>query len=600
MFADGKCSRKDPQMSYETLVIQDVVASIEATDAIRRRFVTFAKQLLERPDDLHFRLGGRNFKIAAGRSQFANDDYGGCAGQIVMETESDQPDESRLGYKLTHGARDGRARLTLTFNPSQLLAGADVAPTLRPNDDESAPEFPSSSQFVTAKLLGLGFDVLNDLYEAKHMRPLIYSAPPFNDGDIRVERVVWDALIRPNNPREFLLFLVLLFEPVFTANDTHRPSKLADLLKLKTSCGTDPKTGELTRVTFMRFQGKRRKLFSIEFSPLELGAAEKNEEEDFATAGRAGLLRLRVTAHPTGLAQLIGAGRGTDLDQDDVESSESHAGDGNHDADTTEGGARTDRNVFAISRAIEALAEQAVDGRQNRGSFPGWLVRKMLRDFLRLDVVGGFEQKDVETVAATSNEVARAWADGGMEPMDFVSWTQDANLDYEKARRYRNKVRDEHKIDIGVPRAFYDGVTVAATGAMDPNALCALAGALAKADPSEVGRRLIDGAKRFAEGRRNVIGATVQSVLAGQLGDFPVKEVRAEIEALPPRKKRAARRAASSTTNSLRATKKSKPGAKPPKPLQVKPLASGRKSAPTAANGSKRGASPTSDHRVKR
>ena len=100
------------------------------------------------------------------------------------------------------------------------------------------------------------------------------------------------------------------------------------------------------------------------------------------------------------------------------------------------------------------------------------------------------------------------------------------------------------KIDIGVPRAFYDGVTVAAAGAMDPTALRALAGALAKDDPTDVGRQLIEAAKRFAEGRRKVIGATVQAALAGRLGDFPVKEVSAEVEALTPRKKRPARKVA--------------------------------------------------------
>src|SRR5271166_2686894 len=586
-------------MSYDNLVTQNVVASIEATDDIRRRFVPFVRRLLERPDDFHFRLGERNCKIAARKSQFAVDDGGDCTGQIVIETESDQPQESRLVFKLTHGARDGGARLTLTFNPSQLLAAADVAPTLRGKHD-SAPEFPASSQFVTAKLLGLGFDVLAELHLTEHKRPLINYDPPFDDSDIRLERVDWDAFIRTKDPREFLLFLVLLFEPVFTANDDGRPLKLADLLKLKTSCGFDPKTGQLTRVTFTRLQGKRRKLYSIEFSTLESGAADEDEEADFATASPIGSLRLRVTAHPTGIVQLIRAGRGADQDQDGVESGESDAGDENDDADRSDGGARSDRDVWAMSNAIEALAAQAVDRQQNLGSFAQWLVTKTLRDTLRLDVVGGFEQKDIEALATTSNEMAKAWADGGIKPMDFTAWTLAANLDYEKARRYRNKVRDEHKIDIGVPRAFYDGVTVAAAGAMDSNALRALAGALAKGDPTDVGRQLIGAAKRFAEGRRKVIGATVQGALAGQLGEFPVEEVSAEIEALPPRKKRAARKVAA-VSKSLRASKQSKPGAKARNPTPVKqPRASGRNPRPTAAKGNRRGDAATSKRQTKR
>ena len=587
-------------MSYENLLMQNVVASVEVTDDIPRRFITFMRGVVERPDDFHFKLGERTCKIAVRKSQFPDDD-GGRAGQIVIETESEHPEESRLGFKMTRGTGNGGTRLTLTFNPSQLLAGDNVAPTLSRDDDEWPPEFPTSSHIVSSKLLGLGFDILNELYWMKKKRPLIWYDPGFNDNDIRLERVDWDALIQTKDPREFLLFLVLLFEPVFTAIDDGRPLRLADLLKLKTSCGFDPRTGELTRVTFTRLQGKRRKLYSIEFSKLESGAAGGDEEEDFAPAGRAGLLQLRVTAHPTGIVQLIRAGdRVAYQSQDGDQSNESDAVDENDDMDTSDGGAQSDRNVLALSNAIEMLGAQADDRPQICGTFDQWLVTKMLRDTLRLDVVGGFDQKDVEALAGDTNEVARAWADGGIEPMDFTAWTQAANLDYEKARRYRNKMRAERKIDIGVPRAFYDGVTVAAAGAMDPNALRALAGALAKDDPMDVGRQLIAAAKRFAQGRRKVIGAAVQAALAGHLGDFPVKEVSAEIEALPRRKKRVARKVAA-VSKSIRATKQTKPGVKARKlaPIQP-PRGSGRKPAPTTAKGNKRGGLTTGMRRAKR
>jgi hypothetical protein len=592
-------------MSYENLVMQNVVASVEATDDIPRRFITFMRGLVERPEDFHFKFGERTCKIATLKSQFAVDN-GGCAGHLVIETESEHHKESRLGFKLTRGTGNSGTRLTLTFNPSQLLAGDGVAPTLRRDpsrwdDDESAPEFPSSSQFVTAKLLGLGFDVLNDLYEAKHKRPLIYYTPPFNDGDIRLERVDWDALIQTKDPREFLLFLVLLYEPVFTANDDGRPLRLADLLKLKTSCGFDPRAGELTRVTFTRLQGKRRKLCSVEFSKLESSAAADEEEEDFASASPIGWLRLRVTAHPTGIVQLIREANWGCPTPDDDQSMEF---DENDDTDMSDGGERSDRDAFAVSTAIDMLWQAHDRGQplygSNYGTFGQWLVAKTLRDTLRLDVVGGFEQQDVEALAADTNEVARAWADGGIGPMNFKAWAQAANLDYEKARRYRNSVRDDFKIDIGVPRAFYDGVTVAAAGAMDPNALRALAGALAKDDPMDAGGQLIAAAKRFAEGRRKVIGATVEAALAGRLGDFPVKEVSGEIEALPPRNKRSARKVAP-VLKSIGATKQSKPGVKArnPAPFQP-PRGGGRKSAPTTARENKRAGSTIGKRLAKR
>jgi hypothetical protein len=126
---------------------------------------------------------------------------------------------------------------------------------------------------------------------------------------------------------------------------------------------------------------------------------------------------------------------------------------------------------------------------------------------------------------------------------------------------------------------------------MDPNALRALAGALAKDDPTDVGRRLIAAAKRFAEGRRKVIGVTVQAALAGRLGDFPVKEVSAEIEALPARKKRAARKVAA-VSKSVRATKQTESGARARKSVQVNPHVSRRKSVPTVLKGNKRSGRP--------
>ena len=117
-------------MLYENLVMQNVVASVEVTDDIPRRFITFVRELVERPDDFPFKLNERICKIATCKSQFAVDN-GGCAGQIVIETESEHQKESRLGFKLTRGTGNGGTRLTLTFNPSQLLAGDGVAPTLR-------------------------------------------------------------------------------------------------------------------------------------------------------------------------------------------------------------------------------------------------------------------------------------------------------------------------------------------------------------------------------------------------------------------------------------------------------------------------------------
>ena len=51
-------------MLYENLVMQNVVASVEVTDDIPRRFITFVRELVERPDDFPFKLNERICKIA--------------------------------------------------------------------------------------------------------------------------------------------------------------------------------------------------------------------------------------------------------------------------------------------------------------------------------------------------------------------------------------------------------------------------------------------------------------------------------------------------------------------------------------------------------
>ena len=74
-------------MSYENLVTQTVVASVEAPNDLRKRFIAFVKQLVERRQDYRFTLGGRECKIVAGgASRFDADDCGGCTGQIVIES----------------------------------------------------------------------------------------------------------------------------------------------------------------------------------------------------------------------------------------------------------------------------------------------------------------------------------------------------------------------------------------------------------------------------------------------------------------------------------------------------------------------------------
>ena len=129
-------------------------------------------------------------------------------------------------------------------------------------------------------------------------------------------------LLQSSDPSEFLSYLVLIFEPTFKSNDG-RLFRLSSLLKLETSYRVDDKTGIIRTVTFTRFQGQSRKLFSIEFSALDSEAREDAHFLDSlnAAAGGQDYVRMRVTAHPDGIDQLIREGLpvGNGDDEDTVD-----------------------------------------------------------------------------------------------------------------------------------------------------------------------------------------------------------------------------------------------------------------------------------------
>ena len=121
-----------------------------------------------------------------------------------------------------------------------------------------------------------------------------------------------------------------------------------------------------------------------------------------------GRVRLSVTAHPEGIAELIRAGKrayeGGESDDDEIE-----LGFLNENPD--------DRTVWSLSRAIHALS-RSIDDDQARGSFGDWLAVEILRDTHCLDVIGGFTHQGLDSLVKLDYPVAEAWARGETSPMD--------------------------------------------------------------------------------------------------------------------------------------------------------------------------------------
>jgi len=151
-------------MSYERLVMQSVVATIRVTAQSADRVADFLPQLLAPRDDFRFKIGKRTFKIGANPERRVElDEFGNCAGTLFIENNSDPSDVNRIVCRLKRNDPNGDARLVVTFNPSWLLAGADIVPTL-PDGKDPMHDSPASSKLVNALLLGIGFDVLNGAY----------------------------------------------------------------------------------------------------------------------------------------------------------------------------------------------------------------------------------------------------------------------------------------------------------------------------------------------------------------------------------------------------------------------------------------------------
>lgn len=567
------------------------------------------------------------------------DEFGNGTGTLFIENDSDPSDVSRIDCRVKRSDPNGDARLAVTFNPSWLLAGADIVPTLA-SAEESTHDSPASSKLVNTQLLGLGFDVLNDVFTHRRGDPrLIMSRDDgqYYDRDIQLQSVGWEMRLQCADPGEFLSYLLLIFDQTFRSNDGSL-FRLSSLLKVQTSYRVDDRTGAIRAVTFTRRQGQRRKLFSIEFSALK---SEPLEDVDFidtvrTAAGSQHYIRVRVTALPDGIDQLIreGLSLGDRDDEDNV--------DRDFEPDGEERASSIKRNIVDLSEAIALLAEKERGLGHNESSFPRWLATKILRDTLYLDVIGGFDHKDVEAVRADGNSLAQAWAAGGLEPMDIAALATKARVSDETARNFRLKIRRERKIDIGIPLAFYNRASLAAIGEMGDVDI----GELLRAIHADAGsgdelrdaamNSLSAAARRFANGRRKVIGGVVERALHGELGAFPVEIVSAKVKAVtriksgaryqsrtaPSTSKRglfpkpgrttkerdAAKgfrgftaRKAAAAPKLLRTTERSKPGTKTGKTSLVKqPRRSGANLRPPAAIGNRRGSAPTSKRPTKR
>jgi hypothetical protein len=454
---------------------------------------------------------------------------GGCGGQLVFGLVGEPEHKMQLDVKLSHDARDDCGRLTLSFNPSQMLAGTDVAPTLIKRNSP-AISFPSSSKHVASKLLRLGFDLLDSLHKlTRDGKPLFENeeGKGVEDADMRLESIAWEMLLPTRSPRRFLEHLALIFVP--PTRQSGKVVRLGELLRVKADFKNEAETGELESVTLKKIQGDRRNVFSIEFSrPSSRTKRQARPTPNTSKVERNCVerhLRLRLTAHPDGIAEIISA-------------AQQRYRKGNPRVGSVGGGFATgtasSRSVSLLSNGLEVLGNVVTErGQLSRFSFGRWLARKALCEILNLDAIALFTRGDLDTLVGLNDGVAKAWRQSDSLEVDFKALAEAAKVDVQTVRNRRSDWRRRYKIDIALPYTFYlTVVTISPVVAMDGDARAALSKALLHPEAQQTFDLLKQAAKDFDSGRRTIIGLVVEDAQKGNLGRFRVRAI-ADVKPVP-------------------------------------------------------------------
>ena len=163
-------------MIRESLILTSVTASVDLDDtAPRPRKMTPSEcerliSLLENlagVSEKTVAVAGRNCSMTCMVSPSPEGSGGGtdarlgCSGRIVLFGAESGPLGADVKFKVRRGRRARLGSLTLTFNPSRLLTGADAQPTLINAQTGNPVEYPSTSAGVLNKLLEFPFELLD-------------------------------------------------------------------------------------------------------------------------------------------------------------------------------------------------------------------------------------------------------------------------------------------------------------------------------------------------------------------------------------------------------------------------------------------------------
>ncbi len=531
---------------FEYLTTQAIVTSIlvdwpnsRKTRRLRQpegaRICILLQRLSALDTDAQLIIAGRAHRIvpatAAGGSSWVERPDGGCHGRLMLSAVDDGDRRVYVGFKLIRERGGKSGRLTLTFDPTAMLTGADVHPTLANEETGAMTPFPSSAPKVMQEMFRLGLSILESLQGLlTNSKSALFDSETkkaIRDDDFQIARVQWGADLMTPDPDRVLQLLTIMYG-VWLSGDASA-IQLATYLGLTLKIDPDAKTNEITAVTMRKTHGAKT-LYTLKFSHGHGREAPPAAE----TTPPSRRLRMEITVHPDGIAQIVSKAceRLRKFD-DNVLGAKKEAFLAGDPAST----------LWWLERAIYVLSHSASEEEPVRASFADWLVPYMLHDVLGLHVIAGFAAEDLAKLGALDDNVARAWR--AVPYSAETNWAEaiaeKAGCDPQTVYNRRKKWLDAFRVDIKLPPDFYSGLrTLGPISLTKPEVRSALTAAISHGDATKVLEVIKSALTDFDGQRREIVGCAIEAPFC----QFAVEMVKTPTTSAAIGTRKASRRAA--------------------------------------------------------
>jgi hypothetical protein len=438
---------------------------------------------------------------------------GGVHAQIALVSVHEPAQRIYLTYKLEQPAYADSSSLIAEFNPTTILAGNNVYPAAIADPITRAlGEYPSSHPETMQQIYRLGFDLLEELHDqATTGAERLYqptTAAAIRSGDFHLIRAQWSAYL-PTDVPTFLQVVGTLYG--------HSISKGKALIQAANYVGLSfdlypkAKIEPVSGVMLIKKHGKKS-LFSLVFYDKRKRIAQMKQGRSLLPAEATTIrdnVRFDITAHSLGIEAIVKAAQARLklLSERGVRFPD---------------GAwvrsfRTEEvkpTARLLQRAIFVLSHQIEDGLLVRRSIAKWLVPRMIRHVLALNILARFGRDNFLRLGALEDPVAVAWRCDEVGKAGAWAKTLAKLADCSEATVYsrRDAWLKEYGIDIRMPHALYRDVLYFGSASLThPQDRSAYLLAVKNRQGAEAIQLSEAAARNFDRARTGIVGKAINS-----------------------------------------------------------------------------------------